>query len=759
MPKARQRRLGGVALLAAMAAMALPATVPAASPPTLGPTWAGDVFATSARLHTEITPGGAATSYHFDYITAAAFEANIDGGKDGFTGAAKAPTGLDPTVGSGATAIAVSQPLSALLPETSYRYRPVAKNSFGTVFSPALTITTQGFASGGSLLDGRGWEMVSPVEKNGGQVDAPETVAAGGVYQAAAQGGAVTYSSASSFGSGGQGAPQGSQYIATRDSSGWATENITTPMLSASYGSGPVGVPYQIFSGDLTRTLLLNGRHCRGEAPPGGCPIANPPLTGSGAPAGYQNYYLRDSSPLGFEALIGAGDLATTFLASAQFDLAFAGASADLRHVVLSTCAALTPNAIEIPDGEGCDEESANLYGWSEGELELLNLLPAQSQGAPGAALAAPSGAISADGSRVYFTEDANLYLREGNTTKQPDGDVLGSGEFRAASADGSVAFFTKAQHLYRYEALADAATDLTPAGGVVGVLGASADGSHLYYATASGIFLRHGATTSAVAPATDAGNYPPAAGVARVSADGTRLVFLSTAPLTGFDNTDQKTGKADSQLFLYDATADALTCVSCNSSGARPIGPSSIPGAYSNGSAPGSTNAYKPRALSADGNRLFFDSIDALVLGDTNAEQDVFEWEAQGTGSCTRVGGCLALISSGKDARPASFIDASADGADAYFLTDRSLAPADPGSVDLYDARVGGGFPAPFSPIPCEGDACQSLPSEPEDPAVTTLVSGPGNPAVRYPKRGKKHKKQQQKRRHQAKHRKGGGR
>jgi len=40
-----------------------------------------------------------------------------------------------------------------------------------------------------------------------------------------------------------------------------------------------------------------------------------------------------------------------------------------------------------------------------------------------------------------------------------------------------------------------------------------------------------------------------------------------------------------------------------------------------------------------------------------------------------------------------------------------------------------------PSEPIPCEEDACQPLPSPPEDPTPGTLVPGPGNPPVHFPK------------------------
>jgi hypothetical protein len=46
-----------------------------------------------------------------------------------------------------------------------------------------------------------------------------------------------------------------------------------------------------------------------------------------------------------------------------------------------------------------------------------------------------------------------------------------------------------------------------------------------------------------------------------------------------------------------------------------------------------------------------------------------------------------------------------------------------------------------PVPPLPCSGDSCQILPPEPTDPTLTTLLSGPGNPSVRYRKYGSKRK------------------
>lgn len=587
--------------------------------------------------------------------------------------------------------------------------------------------------AGAALPDNRAWEQVSPVEKNGGQVDLPGTIAGGGVLQAAADGGAVAYSSRASFGAEAAGAPPASQYLSIRTASGWTTQNITVPILSGSYDLTDQGVPFQLFSPDLARGLLFNGAHCRGETEEADCPVANPPLAGTDAPTGYENYYLREGGA--FEALLGEADTAGRGLDPATFQLRFAGASADLKTIVLSTCAALTSDAVD-----GCGTDRANLYIWSQGgsALRLINSVPE-------AELAAQSAAVSNDGSRIYWRDLSSdtLYLREGAASRPVGAGAGAGGTFETASADGSVAFYIRSGHLWRYAAADGSSTDLTPAGGVIGVLGASADGSHVYYQDAGGLRLWHDGATTTVATGGDAADpstYPATTGAARVSADGTKLLFVSTAPLTGYDNTDKITGAPDSQVFLYDATAGELVCVSCDPKGRRPIGPSTIPGAIPNGAAPGSTRSYKPRALSADGKRVFFTSDAALVDADSNSKPssgagvpDVYQWEAQGKGTCAQPAGCVAILSNGASPEGARFVDASADGADVFFVTEASLVKSDPGSSDLYDARVGGGFAEPLDPIPCEGDACQILPSVPIDPTIATLEPGIGNPSVTY--------------------------
>jgi hypothetical protein len=677
------------------------------------------VTATSADLHGQVNPNGIETTFRFEYLTEVAYRAS------GFSGASWAPTGGSGLVGSGSTPVQVNAHLDGLAPNTAYRYRLRVENANQEFITSIVrpfdtTPPTNVF----ELLDNRGWEMISPLDKAGGAVQPPGTIAGGGVFQAAAAGGALTYSSADSFGEGAQGAPAGSQYLAARETGGWTNLNITAPLLSGSYGDEPDGVPYELFSPGLATGLLSNGERCRGKAG-GECPVANPPLPGSGAPAGFRDYYLR--TPLGtFVSLLTAADLTHSSLGPEQFELRLVGAAPDLAHVLLSSCAALTADAVEVSAPGGCDQAEQNLYEWSAGTLTLINLLPGESIGTPGAALAATSGAISADGSRVYFTVAGTVYLREGGLTKT----VLASASpsaFQAASVGGDIAYLLDAGTLDRYEAVSRTLTPVTGTG-AEGVLGTSADGSAVYYAQSGKILLRVGSTVTEVASSAASSNWPAATGTARVSADGSHLVFLSAAELTGFPNDGHM------EVFLSGPApgGPTLTCVSCNPTGERPQGPSAIAGAVPNGSSAQAVDAYKPRVMSTSGDRVFFDSAARLVQQDTNSATDAYEWEAYGSGTCARPGGCLQLISSGKGSEPSYFLDADAQGGDAFFLTAQSLYPLDPGSYDVYDARVGGGFAAPPSPIPCVGDACQVLPPESEDPTPGTLIPSAGNPHLK---------------------------
>jgi hypothetical protein len=89
-------------------------------------------------------------------------------------------------------------------------------------------------------------------------------------------------------------------------------------------------------------------------------------------------------------------------------------------------------------------------------------------------------------------------------------------------------------------------------------------------------------------------------------------------------------------------------------------------------------------------------------------------------------------LISAGAGNQDSDFVDASENGDDVFFTTGVSLLPQDPELIDIYDARVGGGFPPPQAPpAPCQGEGCQPPPSAPADdplPASATFVGPEGS-------------------------------
>ncbi len=200
-----------------------------------------------------------------------------------------------------------------------------------------------------------------------------------------------------------------------------------------------------------------------------------------------------------------------------------------------------------------------------------------------------------------------------------------------------------------------------------------------------------------------------------RVSPDGRWLAFMSTRALTGYDNRDARSGQPDAEVFLYHASEDlsketgALTCASCDPTGARPVGfldPENSPGPLVDrsqewraqwlaASVPGWTPVsnsqanYQSRYLSNSG-RLFFNSFGGLVPSDANGTWDVYEYEPAGVGSCSLPSGCVALMSGGSSDQESAFLDASETGEDVFVLTAAKLAQQDTDTaLDVYDAHV----------------------------------------------------------------------
>jgi hypothetical protein len=375
---------------------------------------------------------------------------------------------------------------------------------------------------------------------------------------------------------------------------------------------------------------------------------------------------------------------------------------------------------------------------------------------------------------------------------------------------------------LYRYEPGSETLTDLAPlAGGngaeVQGVLGVSADGSDVYFAangvlaagaiqgdckgavhSASGkcnLYAWHEGQVSFVGrldadngTETDAldwvgtpveifgaGTYTPR--TAFLGANGAVLVFRSQEQLSGYDN------EGVPEFYRYRADQPGrVTCLTCRPSGEVAGGG---PSAGSETSFPqiqplNEVQAVYSRNLSADGNRFFFETPEALSPLDTNGAGgcpffnshpsclDVYEWEAPGSGQCKESSpsysplneGCIYLISTGKSPFPSFFGDASTEGQDVFFFTRQQLVGQDEDELqDVYDARIGGGLSAqnPVPVPPCEStEACHGPAPQPpaEGTAATPAFSGPGNQAQKHKKQKAKKKKKKNAQHKQKKHR-----
>jgi hypothetical protein len=686
-------------------------------------------------------------------------------------------------------------PLTGLSPETTYHYRFVSRSGGGgPVFGPDQTFTTApafvtdvdcpnqslrtGFSA--SLPDCRAYEMVSPVDKNGGDIINLLTSDQykNGLSQSAANGESFTYSADRAFAN----SPAGlyvNQYMADRNpASGWSTESISAPVHPhVGIESFTFDTEYKYFAPDLSSGWLV---------PPGNLSLAPGVLEGA------KSLYRHDNETGGFEALVTGVQPEVV-----QGDLEFEGFSADGNLVVFQDYASLTPNASTKPETMQIYERSRS------GETHLVSVLPdglaREESSAVGSANSVPSKerlssvkhAVSEDGSRVYWSENAppeapsKLYLRLNADRDQSamNGEecleeekactIVVSGKpskFVAANTDGSKAIYIATESgdrskgtLSEFSLEEKGSTSIAKK--VEGIVGESEDLSYVYFvstealapgaqAGAPNLYLHHEEANSLLATLSpddvnlaysDITTESPFH-LARVTPDGRYVAFASTSHLTGYDNVDATTNKPDSEIYVYNTQAQSLACVSCDRTGARPSGREIAPPAKEGaGFLPaaakipgGETQFYASHALSEDGQRVFFESYTPLVPRDTNGAVDVYEWEAPGTGSCRTEsssfsnanGGCVELISSGESPHDSEILDATPDGSDVFFTTTASLLPQDPGSVDVYDARVGGGIPAPAAPpASCEGEACQGAPSPPDDltPASATF-SGPGN-------------------------------
>jgi len=746
-------------------------------PPSIDAQFASSVRAESAVVKAEINPRfWADTRYFVEFGTEPCSEG----------GCTQLPAPPGDLLGAGIVNDSIPTAgleLEDLEPGTRYFFRFVSESTGGgpvvgqgedelegtfrtpVPFEPVANCPNQEFRTGlaAFLPDCRAYELVSPVDKAGGDIIVQCEVRCNraALDQAAESGSKLTFSAFRAFGDA-QSSPYSSQYLATRGPNGWSTHGISPVQEGATpFEILVLDVQFRAFSPDLDQAWFTH---------------ATEPVLAPGAIPGFVNLYRLDT---------GTGDyLALTTkkpsdVSGGNYEVELQGLSADGSKAVFRANGKLTANASarglsQIYESDGGSPELVSLRPSNTAALQDATLGTAD-LGNPRGRLGSVFQAVSADGSRVFWSEplgstNSSLFVRiDGEETVA----VSNGGEFVGADPTGSTALLrTGGGNLVEFDV--DARQSTAIAGGVLGVSGFSRDLSKVYFvstedlaegATAGqpNLYLHEdGQPVSLVATLDPADvserNFFAAIGLrpnkraTRVTPDGRFLVFMSRARLTGYDSRDLDSGEPNYEVFRYDAQAGSVVCVSCNPTGARPsgrllVGENRTFGLWGAAQIPTwPSQLYASRALSNDGGRVFFESTDALVERDTNGKRDVYQWELEGTGGCiarsaefdSSSGGCISLISTGKDGKDTEFVDASADGSEVFIRTGEKLVPQDPGLIDIYVARVEGGFPSPpENPVPCEGEACQPAAPPVMPPATSSnAFVGPPTPKPARPKK-----------------------
>jgi hypothetical protein len=419
--------------------------------------------------------------------------------------------------------------LAGLQPSTTYHYRFVSESGGGgPVYGEDRTFTTptlpgqadtscsnQVFRTGTSatLPDCRAYEMVSPVNKENGDILAPHTLAGPRARQdqSALSGDKLAYSSATAFGEV-QAAPFSSQYIASRGATGWSSKSISPLREGNAFIKSAFGLDsgtFKTFSPELSVGWVKTDSE---------------PVLGLGGLAGHPNLYRRDNATGAYQACTTAPPR----LSEEETQLfQMQGVSADQHEAIFRIQNKLTDNASEEFEARGAP--IYQLYVCSLGEDEvatvrLVSVLPdgtastlENTAGGPTNEIepadrgftATLADAISADGSRVFWTASTGvdgtfpgtLYLRVNpsqlsssigagkcvNLAKACTYQVsLGAqARFWTAAVDGSKALFSEGGDLYEFDtekALQGEESQTLIAHKAFGVLGASKDLSRVYF-------------------------------------------------------------------------------------------------------------------------------------------------------------------------------------------------------------------------------------------------------------------------------------
>lgn len=434
--------------------------------------------------------------------------------------------------------------------------------------------------------------------------------------------------------------------------------------------------------------------------------------------------------------------------------------------VAMESSAPLTAEAPSAPAGA--------VYASRAGSLELASRLPSGAVPTESSSLVcnreAPAvtvtscSALAGDGRFVLFNVGGTsttraLYVRDldQQVTRQLSGVAVGlpQAELVAAPRDGAVAYLTVPGVSGTYEAnLETGASTLWPA--ITGTpVGLSDDGRRMLFTEApsgggTDWTLRYwddsspGTSVSLGSLGPDATasvgvQAPPRARVYRALDGGRTWIFSATGSP---DPARPNVAPATQQLYRWTVGESAPTCLSCeprdgvartsgvNVTVQQVVNSEVLTAPTVSATSWGTDFGFSWRKLaepghaaSDDGRFILFDSPDRLVPDDSNDVRDVYLWDRDGA-----PGHQLELVTSGKGDAPSYALDIDPTGRNAFFSTQEGLVPADKnGNFNVYDARIGGGFPD--SRESCAGEACRPpmIPALP--PSIgSRAVSGDGN-------------------------------
>ncbi len=684
------------------------------------------IATSEATLRGQVNPGEQATTYQFEYGTTSTYGNSVPA--------------TPATTGSGETFVSVSQHISGLEPGAEYHFRLVASNATETVNGEDSTFTTYSLPENQSgscpneerraeqgttwLPDCRAYEMVSPLDKNGSNV-----VANTRMIQASVLGDRVVYPASAGIGdSSGSGVAGFSQYVAVRkEGIGWASHGVTpTPKAEPLVGTWLIQL-----SGDLS-DAVVSAYDLAGLS--------------NDIPSAY-NFYLEDTETKGLETI-------TTPLGSEPISIFSVtekpgGTSENLSVTTFETKANLLPTVTG---------SEPKLYAWEHGVLKIAGVMPdgllpvnGSQEAKVGGDAVANRGTVSRDGSRIVFVSEPEgssqnqLYLRRnGETTawvSEPERTGAPSEpskvEFWAMTADGKKVLFStedqltsedpggegSAYYMYTDGPKPENESNLKfIARGVSGFTGMSEDGSRIYFGSylwdegVGHVVPGLGGEELQVLPNGVGGPSPQV----EVSSDGRTFAFLTNRRL-GDAAVGTVNGRFLLTLYVYDERSETLTCASCIPTGQPTASDAEVEPFASYAVAFPNKLTYQTRFLSSDGQHVFFSTIDPLVARDTNGVSDVYEYDV----STKRV----SLLSTGTGGSGAWLAAADAEGKNVFIATRQSLLQEDTDTlVDLYDVRVGGGFPQPHTQGSCVGDECQGTPSAAPTFNTASGFSGLGN-------------------------------